>query len=904
MALTFRVTDAGLAAATSQANLGLRLTLTQFKLGSGFNYTPNGTETALQGSILYTDNITGFKDMPDGSLVFVLSVLPAAGPFNFGEIGIYTDAGLLFAVAAFPVLQAKYASLGSSVSSTFTFNCHMNLAQRATQFTMTVATLPSAEIYLNWNQILPLASMPDPRTLRVVVNEADTKGDLTPLAATPGGQWSISGNMFVASRGFTLVNSTTTYVDMSAQDWVSAFPGTVATTLAMVQSLVVQGAGSVFRRVTPSVSGSNIRLTFSSVVTSPMSGTVTLWTNDPRVNVVSADLNVALSGVSTVAVTAASQALSTVYSAGVGVLANTESRVISIATNSTGAASNLYLPPGNTSEYTIVNTTSYSVTVYCSTVIGGTTAAGAGVVVPSGQRMVIAATGTDVFADTTALNTLNLNIPLPVSSGGTGGSSQAAAQTGLNVPSRTGSGASGAWSISVTGNAATADTALTAANATTSSFGTSGGGAVGSENQLVTYCNGYASAYLFNNSVGWGLYSAAGSNVVHYNRALGKATFTGEATALNNNTDYAIKQRLYFSNNGTEPGYIRANDPAWGMVFQPSINGSNSNSHLWTNVTGTGIMFLSPSGNLNTAADVTTKKVYATQGSATPNNPQTFAYTASGGYGGGYGFIDASYGMSIYSIGGVMQFALGSATATTPMASLSSANGGTFTCGYLVGNLAGTIDSGTTASTQAPSDSSTKVATTAFVKSQGYQAALGYTPVQQSGGSGQLGNKLYIGWLGGYLGFQVDSTNYGSTWPISVIGNAATATNATNASQALTQSSGDNSTNIATTAFVQTVIQANKSVKAWVNFNGNTGTINGSVGVSSVTRTASGEYRVNLSATQPDTNYAVVTSTGSYKSLATHHNGRTTTYYTITTIDSTNGTTLDAAQVYSMLAGD
>jgi hypothetical protein len=54
-------------------------------------------------------------------------------------------------------------------------------------------------------------------------------------------------------------------------------------------------------------------------------------------------------------------------------------------------------------------------------------------------------------------------------------------------------------------------------------------------------------------------------------------------------------------------------------------------------------------------------------------------------------------------------------------------------------------------------------------------ANLGFTPVQQGGGAGQATNKLYVGWLGGNLGLQVDSTNFGATWPISISGTAADA---------------------------------------------------------------------------------------------------------------------------------
>lgn len=120
------------------------------------------------------------------------------------------------------------------------------------------------------------------------------------------------------------------------------------------------------------------------------------------------------------------------------------------------------------------------------------------------------------------------------------------------------------------------------------------------------------------------------------------------------------------------------------------------------------------------------------------------------------------------------------------------------------------------------------------------------------------------------------------------------------ATTATTQTSTDNSTKVATTAFVQ----ANKPIKAWVNFNGAAATINASAGVSSITRTSGGEYRVNLSTTQPDTNYAVVSSTSTFKWVATHHNGRTTSYYTITTFDSTNGSAGDATQIYSILVGN
>ena len=87
----------------------------------------------------------------------------------------------------------------------------------------------------------------------------------------------------------------------------------------------------------------------------------------------------------------------------------------------------------------------------------------------------------------TTSGTLTLGGTLAVASGGTGATSAAGAQSALGVPSTTGSGASGTWAISISGNAATATTATTANALNTSNnyqvnslgVGTAGSGTAG-----------------------------------------------------------------------------------------------------------------------------------------------------------------------------------------------------------------------------------------------------------------------------------------------------------------------------------------------------------------------------------------------------------------------------------------
>lgn len=47
-----------------------------------------------------------------------------------------------------------------------------------------------------------------------------------------------------------------------------------------------------------------------------------------------------------------------------------------------------------------------------------------------------------------------------------------------------------------------------------------------------------------------------------------------------------------------------------------------------------------------------------------------------------------------------------------------------------------------------------------------YQTALGFSPVQQGTGTGQLANSVKIGWNGSALALEVDNTNFGAVWPI------------------------------------------------------------------------------------------------------------------------------------------
>lgn len=121
-------------------------------------------------------------------------------------------------------------------------------------------------------------------------------------------------------------------------------------------------------------------------------------------------LEQAIAGYVSVAVASANQAL-TYLNGATATAADNQSVHASIAlTTSTGANFAVYAPPAS-KQYTIYNASSYTATIYNSTVIGNTTAAGTGVAIPAGKTMTVWSDGTNFAQQNTHLISPTLASP-------------------------------------------------------------------------------------------------------------------------------------------------------------------------------------------------------------------------------------------------------------------------------------------------------------------------------------------------------------------------------------------------------------------------------------------------------------------------------------------------------------
>lgn len=216
----FLITDAGLAAAALAHPEGPFIHITNFKVASSYGYTASASDTDVDGTLLFEGPPSSYTNIGD-NIRNIICKLPAdAGPFEFGNVGLFLEDGTLFAKAVFELPQEKLSSLGTNLLSTYTFNCLIQLEQ--TTSVIKVTTIDPAPELMSvemWSDIYPPSLSADPEVQMMLVKELDLNGNSSLVHQADPNYWTVGTNYhFVAKVPIVLSTLDSVTIDSAGLD--------------------------------------------------------------------------------------------------------------------------------------------------------------------------------------------------------------------------------------------------------------------------------------------------------------------------------------------------------------------------------------------------------------------------------------------------------------------------------------------------------------------------------------------------------------------------------------------------------------------------------------------------------------------------------------------------------------
>lgn len=184
--------------------------LTSFKLGSSVAYTPSISDVDIHG----TPENVGVPAAPvvinPNLLRYTIVVDTSAGPFDFGEVGLFVGANL-FALGAFSVLQHKEPSSNLTVGGNLKIDCYVSVVGNS-YAVMAETTNTTGNVNLPVLASLDLLPQPADTDYNTYVCITNVDQYVTSIATAEGGYWTLTGYEVVRNTG-TVTSSAVGYIN-------------------------------------------------------------------------------------------------------------------------------------------------------------------------------------------------------------------------------------------------------------------------------------------------------------------------------------------------------------------------------------------------------------------------------------------------------------------------------------------------------------------------------------------------------------------------------------------------------------------------------------------------------------------------------------------------------------------
>lgn len=246
----FVPTTAGLAAAAAATATGPFVSIVQFKLGSNFNTAASAADTNLIGAAVYTGVPTSYSFYDPTTIQINLEVPADAGPFDYGEVGLFMPGDVLFARMSYGVLRTKVESSVSGYANTLRIKALLRLAAGPSIFNFPSTTFQTVQ---ETSTFATLQTPDDNLSNPVVLVHEPTDFQESILCYRHGATlWNISDYTKVGVAYVTAASDTTHIT--------AALFGSLYTSAGSSGKYLIQTAGGYIRSIS-SISGNIATLT-------------------------------------------------------------------------------------------------------------------------------------------------------------------------------------------------------------------------------------------------------------------------------------------------------------------------------------------------------------------------------------------------------------------------------------------------------------------------------------------------------------------------------------------------------------------------------------------------------------------------------------------------------------------
>lgn len=242
----FIITDVGNAAVNATILGGMAVNISSFRVGTDYLIPATPLDTSLKGSLLYSGVPTSYGYLDANTVAVRLEIPVEVGPFEFGEIGLFTDSGVMFARASFGSPQQKYSAALTGLPNIWRITALLRFSQAPSLFNIQTTSQNRILEAANFGLISSPATMIGSPNA-VIVRETTPSGDSVLMWASSPSRWAIAK---YTRLGYITLDVDSTPNDLFSSDWnlhsSSAVPGEylIQTLSGDVRSIASVGSGS------------------------------------------------------------------------------------------------------------------------------------------------------------------------------------------------------------------------------------------------------------------------------------------------------------------------------------------------------------------------------------------------------------------------------------------------------------------------------------------------------------------------------------------------------------------------------------------------------------------------------------------------------------------------------------